>query len=318
MSKVSDYTIIGIDGGGTHTRGILWRKGKILANAKSGTTRIGAVGVGESCERTLNVITELCNKADIETSEIDAVIVGLAGAWLEEEKRRAANLLKTLARTHDLELNDLIVTSDAELALEGAFDGGNGIITIVGTGSIGLCKVANNKLYRCGGWGIELDDEGSGAWIGREGLTAVVRDLDGRGKKTQLTEMFDKKYQRVDIKQPRTIVKAYSEGAFLYQMLAPDVMKCAEDGDEVCLEIIKKSARHLLELPVTLSKQFNTKTVNIALMGGIIDADTLLSKMLTEEIKKHKILKVMEPKGTALDGAIAMGKKLIEEIEELD
>ncbi len=77
-----------------------------------------------------------------------------------------------------MHLNDLIVLSDAEIALEGALGEDDGIIIIIGTGSIGIARQGKNKLFRCGGWGIELDDEGSGAWIGREGITAVVRDLE--------------------------------------------------------------------------------------------------------------------------------------------
>ncbi len=312
--KSNDYTIIGIDGGGTHTRGVLYREGKVIANAKAGTTRIGAVGVGESCERTLNVIIELCHQAEIETSELDAVVVGLAGVWLDEEKKRSQHLLRTLARGQNLTFNDLIVTSDAELAVEGAFEGGNGTITIVGTGSIGLGKQGKGKLIRVGGWGIELDDEGSGAWIGREGLTAAVRALDGRGKATKMTEVIGDLYPTIDIDNPRTIVKAYAERAFEYHMLTPHVMQCAVEGDKVCLDIIERSAIHLSELPLTLAKQFNTKSVPVALMGGIIDADTLLAKLLKEEISKYDHLKLVEPKGSALDGAISIGTKLIEEM----
>lgn len=316
MSQRNEHTIIGIDGGGTHTRGVLFREGKIQAKVKSGTTRIGTVGVGESCERTLNVIIELCNQAGIETNELDAVIVGLAGVWLEEEKKRSAQLLKTLARGQYITFNDLIVTSDAEIALQGAFEGDDGIITIVGTGSIGLAK-QGDTLNRCGGWGIELDDEGSGAWIGREGLTAVVRALDGRGKFTEMVNVIEDLYPTISIKEPRTIVKAYAERAFEYQMLTPLVMKCAEEGDEVCLDIIKRSATHLAELPTALLKTYpKNKKVKVALMGGIIDADTLLAKLLKEEISKNKKLELVEPKGTALDGAISMGHQLIEDIEE--
>ncbi len=310
----NDYTIIGIDGGGTHTRGVLYREGKVISTAKAGTTRIGAVGVGESCERTLNVIVELCNKAEIEASELDAVVVGLAGVWLEEEKKRSQHLLRTLARGQSLTFNDLVVTSDAELAVEGAFDGGNGVITIVGTGSIGLGKQGKGKFIRVGGWGIELDDEGSGAWIGREGLTAAVRALDGRGKPTKMTEVIDNLYPTIDIENPRTIVKAYAERAFEYHMLTPHVMQCAVEGDEMCLDIIKRSAIHLSELPLTLAKQYNGKTVPVALMGGIIDADTLLANLLRDEISKYDHLKLVKPKGTALDGAISLGMKLIEEM----
>jgi N-acetylglucosamine kinase-like BadF-type ATPase len=314
MDFNKEFTIIGIDGGGTHTRGILLREGKIVAESKSGTTRIGAVGVGESCERTLNVILDLCSQAVIESNEVDAVVVGLAGVWLEEEKQRSARLLKTLGRGSNFHFSDLIVTSDAEIALKGAFEGGKGIITIIGTGSIALGNPNADELVRCGGWGIELDDEGSGAWIGREGLTAVVRAIDGRGKKTALTDIIADGFPSINIEQPRTIVKAYSEGAFQYHSLSPFVMKCAEEGDEICLDIINRSAEHLLELPLALAPSFKEKVVDVALMGGIVDNDTLLAGKLKDKIKKNKSLNLVEAKSTALIGALAMGSELIAEM----
>jgi N-acetylglucosamine kinase-like BadF-type ATPase len=315
MSLNTEYSIIGIDGGGTRTRGVLFKNGKIIAQSNAGTTRIGAVGVGESCERLLNVVIDLCEKSELESSEIDAIVIGQAGVWLDEEKRRSSHLLKTLGRTQKFAFNDLIVTSDAELAVEGAFEGGHGIALIVGTGSIAIGKLAKDKLIRCGGWGIELDDEGSGAWIGKEGLTAVVRAIDGRDKPTALTTVLTDLFPSIDLDNPRTIVKAYSERNFEYHMLTPSVMRCAEDGDEICKDIIRRSCFHLLELLDALSKQFKTKTVPVALMGGIIEADTILSKMLEIEIDKKPILKRVQPKGTALDGAIAIGQRLIEEME---
>ncbi len=315
MVQDCDYTIIGIDGGGTRTRGILYRNQKIVAQSNSGTTRIGTVGVGESCERILNIIADLCSQAGIDSAELDAVVIGLAGVWLEEEKMRSTHLLKTLARGQKMVLNDLLVISDAELALEGALDGGNGIIMIAGTGSIGICKVGKEKMERCGGWGIELDDEGSGAWIGREGITAIVRAIDGRGKKTKLTNVFAEMFPQIDLDKPRTIVKAYAERAFEYHMLSPAVMQCAEEGDEVCLEIINRASYHLMELLEVLEKHFTTKTIPVALMGGIIDAKTLLANLLFERVKNHKRLQLITPHGTALDGCIAIGKRLLDEMD---
>jgi N-acetylglucosamine kinase-like BadF-type ATPase len=310
MINKNDYTIIGIDGGGTKTRGIIYSNGEIKSELVAGTTRIGAVGVGESCERTLTVITELCSKAGIETSEVDAIVIGLAGVWLEEEKKRSQNLIKTLARSQRTVLNDILVTSDAEIALEGAFAGKDGIMTIVGTGSIALGKF-KGKLYRCGGWGIELDDEGSGAWIGREGLTAVVRALDGRGIATKLSQEIESLYPTINLSEPRTIVKAYAERAFEYQNLTPYVMKCAEEGDEVCMRIITDSAAHLAELPNAIIKNIKDLPVNVALMGGIIDANTLLKNLLEKEISKYPDLKLVTPAGSALDGAISIGFGMI-------
>lgn len=310
-----EYTIIGIDGGGTHTRGVLFRDNEIKATSKAGTTRIGAIGVGESCERSLNMIIDLCAQADIEINEIDAVVIGVAGVWLEEEKKRYATLIRTLARGYNVNITDLKVISDVELALEGAFRGEQGIVTIVGTGSIALGNPAKKSMVRCGGWGIELDDEGSGAWIGREGLTAVVRALDGRGQFTKLTEIIADISPIIDLKEPRTIVKAYNEGSFQYHTLTPAVMRCADENDPVCLEIIQRSAKHLVELPMALERHFKTNTVNVTLMGGIIDADTLLAKLLIEEINNIDRLKLYKPQGNALDGAIKIGLEMLNELD---
>lgn len=312
MIDKNEMLMIGIDGGGTHTRGAIYKGKEILAQMKSGTTRIGAVGVGESCERTLNMIIELCRKAEIETNELDAVVVGVAGVWLEEEKIRSQNLIKTLARGQKIVLNDLIVTSDAEIALKGALDDQDGIIIIVGTGSIGLGKFGK-ELYRCGGWGIELDDEGSGAWIGREGLTAVVRAIDGRGDHTILIDKLTELYPSINLEIPRTIVKAYAERAFEYQMLTPFVMQAAENDDKVCLDIIQRAATHLVELPIAIQKKVNKKEIKVALLGGIAESDTLLKRLLENEINKNKNLKLINPIGSPIDGAIKIANKIIEE-----
>jgi glucosamine kinase len=311
MSRKKEYAIIGIDGGGTRTRGILKKGDKILAEATAGSTRIGAVGVGESCERLLTMIEDLCIQAGIESSEVDATVIGLAGVWLADEKLRSQNLIKTLARGQDFILNDVIVTSDAELALEGAFNGGPGIVMIVGTGSIAIGKTKKGEIVRCGGWGIELDDEGSGAWIGREGLPAIVRALDGRGPKTKLTDMFVEINPTINLKEPRTIVKAYAERAFEYHMLSPMVMKCAEKKDKVCLDIVNRAAKHLVEHLTAMKKYFTTKTVNVALMGGIIDSNTLLAKKIKTEIKKKKIYKLVDANGSALVGATSLALEYI-------
>lgn len=315
MIAKNDYTIICIDGGGTKTHGILFIGDEIRAELKSGTTRIGAVGFGESCERTLNMILELCKQAEINTSEVDVIVVGLAGVWLENEKKRSMYLIKTLANTMGYAINDLIVTSDAEIALEGAFNGEKGIITIVGTGSIGLAKCGDGPFARCGGWGIELDDEGSGAWVGREGITAVVRSLDGRGIPTILTEKLRELVPRFDVAEPRTIVGAYNDRAFEYQSVTPFVMQCAALNDEVCINIMKTAAKHLAELPSSLLRHFKQKKVDVALMGGIIDNDTLLSKMLKAELEKNERIRIIAPQGNAITGAKSIGIKVIEELQ---
>ncbi len=123
-------------------------------------------------------------------------------------------------------------------------------------------------------------------------------------------------FPNIDLDNPRTIVKAYAERSFEYHMLTPIVMKAAEDGDPVCLEIIQRASYHLMELLEALLKSYDAAELPVALMGGIIENDTLLAKMLYERIDNHKILNRVEPQATALEGGMLIGYQLIEQSDE--
>ena len=56
-----------------------------------------------------------------------------------------------------------------------------GVVVIAGTGSIAYGRNERNQAARAGGWGYMLGDEGSGYWIGRAALRAVLREADRRG-----------------------------------------------------------------------------------------------------------------------------------------
>lgn len=317
MNK-EDLTLIAIDGGGSKTRGIIKKGDELLCTIVAGTTRIGAVGVGESCERLLNMIRDLCHRTEIDSSEIDAIVIGLAGVWLEEEKLRSSQLIKTLARNSKVTINDLLVISDAEIALEGVLGGNNGIALIAGTGTITLGKIKDGEIVRSGGWGIELDDEGSGAWIGREGLNAIVRGIDGRSEQTALYDMLIEQYPMLKKDKPRTIVSAYAERIFEYHTLTPMVMKCAENGDAICYDIIDRSAKHLVDNIMSVRRKYiNSKDIiEVACMGGMLENDTLLLRLLNTYLQEVQSISVVRPVGTALEGALRLGHKLIQEFEE--
>ena len=243
---MNNYTVIGIDGGGSKTRGRLVY-GEQQVQRVIGSTRGGVVGFTEACERVVQLLVDLTNDAGIDKSEIDAVVVGVAGIWLEEERQRFAHLLRIIARDSGFNLQDLIATSDAEIALRGAFGSEAGIMLIAGTGTITLGKNKQGELIRSGGWGIEIDDEGSGAWIGKKGLSACVKAIDGRGIQTSLLHKLADRYPQISLKFPRTIVSAFMDKVFEYHHLTQMVLEEAENGDSVCLEIVQEAAERLHE-----------------------------------------------------------------------
>ena len=60
------------------------------------------------------------------------------------------------------------------IALEAAFGAGPGVIAIAGTGSIVYGRDAAGHTARAGGWGFAVSDEGSGYWIGRRAISAIL------------------------------------------------------------------------------------------------------------------------------------------------
>ena len=78
----------------------------------------------------------------------------------------------------------VLVVNDALIALVAGARDEPGIVIIAGTGSIVYGRNAAGEAARAGGWGHMIGDEGSGYWIGREALAAVMRGGDGRGPET--------------------------------------------------------------------------------------------------------------------------------------
>jgi N-acetylglucosamine kinase-like BadF-type ATPase len=312
----NNYTVIGIDGGGSKTRGRLVY-GEQQVQRVIGSTRVGVVGFTEACERVVQLLVDLTNDAGIDKSEIDAVVIGVAGIWLEEERQRFAHLLRIIARDSGFNLHDLIATSDAEIALRGAFGKDAGIMLIAGTGTITLGKNKQGDLIRSGGWGIEIDDEGSGAWIGKKGLSACVKAIDGRGIQTSLLHKLADRYPQISLKFPRTIVSAFMDKVFEYHHLTQMVLEEAENGDSVCLEIVKEAAERLHENIMAVAKNMPGIPLPVSFLGGLLENNTLIARELLNKIKEKDSFNVVDPKGTALDGAIEYCFELVAKSKDI-
>ena len=245
------------------------------------------------------------------------MVVGVAGIWLEEERQRFAHLLRIIARDSGFNLQDLIATSDAEIALRGAFGSEAGIMLIAGTGTITLGKNKQGELIRSGGWGIEIDDEGSGAWIGKKGLSACVKAIDGRGVQTSLLLKLADRYPQISLKFPRTIVSAFMDKVFEYHHLTQMVLEEAENGDSVCLEIVQEAAERLHENIMAVAKNIPGIPLPVSFLGGLLENNTLIARELLNKIKEKDSFNVVDPKGTALDGAIEYCFELVAKSEDI-
>ncbi len=302
--------VIGIDGGGTKTNAVLCSlDGKILSETQGGPSNFQIIGLEQTAVLILDLIQNCCRTIGCNISEIGAVVAGLAGAGrTSDQKIIFDEILKTAAQKN-LNINKLIIESDARIALEGAFSGKPGIVVIAGTGSIVFGKNEKGKIFRAGGWGRIIGDEGSGYAIGREAIRAVVKCIDGYGKKTKLWNIFDYEF---NLGNQEAIIEAVYRNNFALASLAPMVINAVSQRDKIAKIILKQASDDLTNVIAVVVEKINKRRSkppkrNLALIGSLFEDDNVYSKFIKHDIKrKIKGILLRSPESPPVVGAALM------------
>lgn len=256
---------------------------------------IGAPGLAAAggVEAALTAILPLLD----DVGRIDTLGVGAAGAWFAPEA--AAELAAALAARTGARV---AVASDVVTAHAGALDGAAGVLLIAGTGAVAL-GVAPSGARLVDGWGPELGDFGSGSWLGREALRAVLRAHDGLAAPTALTAALAAPVG------PPSAVQAWlaADGALARRLatLAPLVLAAAADDDPVAIGIVDEAVRLLA---ATTTAAAAGATEDVALHGGLTDHDGFRAALTRAlETSGHRVVRA---RGGAMDGALLLTRRL--------
>jgi N-acetylglucosamine kinase-like BadF-type ATPase len=180
----------------------------------------------------------------------------------------------------------VLVVNDALIALVAGAGDAPGIVVIAGTGSIVYGRNATFEAARAGGWGHMIGDEGSGYWIGREALAAVMRACDGRGPTTQLTADI-LSYLHVDDESrlPR-IVYDREVPRMTVAALGPIVQHAAAYGDAVAIRILERAADELVLAARSVATQLEMRgdEFTFYLAGGVFRVVPWLAEELPRRL----------------------------------
>src|SRR6185295_1363483 len=140
-----------------------------------------------------------------------------------------------------------------------------------GTGSIAYAQNDSGHVWRTGGLGWQLGDEGSGYALARAALGAAGRAWDGRGPETTLGAAI---LQALELETPDDLIRwALTAERAEVVALAPTVGKAAEGGDVVAKELVDRCADDLLEHVNALLHHFpSLNPVSVVLGGGLLVA----------------------------------------------
>ncbi|RPI06147.1 MAG: hypothetical protein EHM64_03985 [Ignavibacteriae bacterium] len=309
--------VIGIEGGGTKTTAVLCAlDGNILSEAQGGPSNFHIVGVDKTASTLLDLIQTCCHSVGCSDSQIGAVVAGLAGAGRMQNQQRIQEKLQEDARAQNFHLEKVMVESDARIALEGAFSGKPGIIVISGTGSIVFGKDEREKVYRAGGWGRRMGDEGSGYAIGREAFRMVAKMLDGYGDRTKLLKLFDEKY---DLGSSEAMIDAVYEKKFDFSSVVPAVMEAASKGDPVAKKILVHASSDLMEVIQAVQVKMNKGRRSgpkrpLAFVGSLLIHDNFYSRKIRAAIKRDvPLVSLRKAESSPVVGAALMAIRLLKD-----
>jgi glucosamine kinase len=245
---------LAIDGGGTKTRCLLADETTVLANATAGGSNIVRLGEQPAREALHTAVRKVCTTAKISPAQIGAVCIGAAGAARPEIAAKIRNILAELMGVTPVSIE---VVGDAEIALEAAFGAGPGVIAIAGTGSIAYGRDAAGRIVRAGGWGFAISDEGSGHWIGRRAISAVVNAHD-QGGETALTAMILHAWKISTLDE--LVQHANSTPPPDFPRLFPIVLRAADEGDAIARDLLEQAGAKLANLAAIVVRRLAPQT----------------------------------------------------------
>lgn len=266
--------IIGIDGGGTHTRVELRdTENRFLRRKTFGAFNMAAIGEAGFRQRLQEIFISLSGM-----QQAAAICIGGAGS--------SGSAMETVLRQELASAGfhgKLKLCGDYEIALAGAIEGA-GCILIAGTGSICCGKDSAGRVHRCGGWGHLVDDGGSAYSIGREAIRAALFALDGRLPESEIQHAVMEQQNAKDARDLVQFVYYSTAGKAEIAALAPLVIRCAQSGDPISMQILDAQAQELCTLAETVIRQLNLQNPPIALLGGLLEHESCYTKRITDKL----------------------------------
>jgi N-acetylglucosamine kinase-like BadF-type ATPase len=267
--------VLGIDVGGTKTVCLLAdEQGRILAEGREQGANLQEAGE-LVLEKVLHSVMErtLADRGIVPST----ICLGIAGVDRTADEAIVRDIMKRIGYKARI-----LVVNDALIALQAGVGEEPGIVIVAGTGSIAYGRNAKGEASRAGGWGHVLGDEGSGYWIGRLALRAVVRHADGRGRETSLTPRL---LAHFGMERAAELIHTVYRDDFSPRAiagLAKYVQQSRDEGDEVASSILTRAADELLAAAtaVMMRLELGEQQFSFVLAGGMFQALSSLCEQL--------------------------------------
>jgi glucosamine kinase len=284
MTRNDPDLILGVDGGGTSCRvALLDRRTGARADAVLGQANV-STGFDDAMATIRAALDAVAAKAGLAAGALAGARahLGLAGVMSPAIAARVAAALP---------LADPGVTDDRPTTIAGALAEADGAVAAIGTGSF-IGRQQAGTVTGVGGWGFYIGDQASGAWLFRRCLEQVMLAVDGLAAHGDLSRAVLADHGG----DPGAIVLFAGRGLpGDYARMARQVVAAAEAGDPLGAALMREGAAYIRS---GLDRLGWTPAEPLCLTGG-----------LGPSYARWLGLPAVPPRGTALDGALALAAR---------
>lgn len=282
--------LLGVDGGGTSCRArIADVDGNILGEGFAGSAN-PRTGLDSACNAIMQATLEAISKAGLEKSDCSRIYAGLGLAGVNQKKEQ------DLVSGWGFPFAGIFLETDAYAACMGAFNGKDGAILILGTGSCGASLISG-EMKTLGGWGFPISDHGSGARMGLSAVRYTLLAHEGMKTETSLSKAimatFDNNPENAVAWQDNALPRDY--GSF-----GPLIVEHLSKNDPLAEQLIRDSADDAAMMIRVLHQRGASQC---ALVGGLSE---FVMPWLPDDVAGIATL----PLGDAMQGALLMAAKL--------
>lgn len=239
--------VIGLDIGGTKTRGVRFENGRAVADESVGSSNVQNVSRDEAARHLAELF------AKIGGGTIAQVYAGAGGIDTDED----AAALAALIAPH-VPGAKITVVHDSRLLLA-AGGASTGVAVIAGTGSAAWGKNDKGEEARAGGWGYLLGDEGSGYWLGREAVRHSLRRMNQGLEPDELTTAL---LQSCSLDDPNKLIALFhspESGRRYWAQRARLVVEAADAGHAPSQALVEQAGRDLAGLAAQALRKLGIK-----------------------------------------------------------
>lgn len=203
----------------------------------------------------------------------------------------------------------VVLAPDEVTAHIGALGGQPGVVVAAGTGSVTLGVARDGSAARVDGWGFMFGDAGSAFAIGRAGLDHALRIADGRAESGALLPAAQN-YFGADLRLAAWELYSEPRAVDIVARFAPDLIRCAEDGDAAATGIVRKAGRELaLSARAGAQPLAADPVVAVSVTGRLMQPGGMLETEFRSQLAELlPSASVREPLGGPLDGAVILAR----------